>query len=228
MCQVFQEENFTENPLCTLGSTTQSTPKTSHLRFHHVQVFTLVSSLRVVETVARSATYPPVDSMTSPSSSPNPLNWLPGVHEGNILSISLAFSLRNSSNAFRVTLAQISPQLMRDNSWEDLETFPGIVVPSCRSCWERGTPYHKHSNWAETKLGTNPDRQFLFGCLGFLVVSLTVFRIVLMSGPASALNQTTSKSLMRIIQQSWMCSKLIAMCASATTSCLSQHCHRHP
>ena len=48
-------------------------------------------------------------------------------------------------------------------------TFPGT---KCPSSWEPGTSFHKCHDWAEGILGTRPDRQILFGCLGFQALPL--------------------------------------------------------
>ena len=48
-------------------------------------------------------------------------------------------------------------------------TFPGT---KCPSSWESSTFFHKRHDWAEAILGTKPDKQILFGCLGFLVLPL--------------------------------------------------------
>ena len=104
-------------------------------------------------------------------------------------------------------------------------TFPGT---KCPSSWEPETSFHKRHDWAKAILGTKPDKQTLFGCLGFLVLPLWRCFVLPRRGWGNFNpNQATSTILVWIIQQSCKCSKLISMCAWATISFLSQHSHRN-
>ena len=49
------------------------------------------------------------------------------------------------------------------------KTTPGT---KCPSFWEPGAPYHKHRDWSDAILGTNPDKQIL---VGFWEISRFVF-----------------------------------------------------
>ena len=122
------------------------------------------------------------------------------------------------------------------NSWEQnllmwpkmrvCATFPGTFPGTkCPSSWEPRTSFHECHDWAEALLGTRPDKQILFGCLGFQV--LPFWRCVAEEGGMRNFNpnQATSAILVRIIQQSCKCNKLIA---GPTISFLSQHSHRNP
>ena len=101
------------------------------------------------------------------------------------------------------------------------------------SFWESGMPYHKHCNWAESssiKVGDQPEQTDPFRVFGISsFVSVTLFRMADEGGGCQLQSQSSDlQDSYKIIHQSLKCNKLIAMCAWATTSCLSQHCHRNP